>query len=73
MEFKEFKKIPRLSREIIISEKIDGSNGQIFIVRRDDVNLTSEFIESHCLAKTYADINLAKIDDLLMFAGSRNK
>jgi hypothetical protein len=31
MEFREFKKIPRLSREIIITEKIDGTNGVIAI------------------------------------------
>jgi hypothetical protein len=31
MVFKSFKKIPRLSREIIITEKIDGTNGQIAI------------------------------------------
>ncbi len=30
-EFKEFKKIPRLSRECIITEKIDGTNGIIYI------------------------------------------
>lgn len=30
-DFKEFKKIPRLSREMIISEKIDGTNGVIYI------------------------------------------
>jgi hypothetical protein len=34
-EFKEFKKIPRLSREIVITEKIDGTNGLIYI---DEVN-----------------------------------
>jgi hypothetical protein len=31
MEFKEFPKMARLSRECVISEKIDGTNGQIFI------------------------------------------
>lgn len=31
MEFMEFPKIARLSRECIITEKIDGTNGQIFI------------------------------------------
>ena len=31
MEFKEFKKIPRLSRECVITEKIDGTNGCIYI------------------------------------------
>lgn len=31
MEFEEFRKIPRLKRECVISEKIDGTNGQIAI------------------------------------------
>jgi len=35
MDFVEFQKIPRLSRECIISEKIDGTNGQIYIVETD--------------------------------------
>jgi hypothetical protein len=30
-EFQPFPKIPRLSREIIVTEKLDGTNGQIFI------------------------------------------
>lgn len=30
-EFVEFKKIPRLSREIVVTEKIDGTNGVIYI------------------------------------------
>ncbi len=36
-EFQEFKKIPRLSREIIISEKIDGTNGLIFIDETNNI------------------------------------
>lgn len=31
IEFKEFPKIHRLSREIIVTEKIDGTNAQIYI------------------------------------------
>lgn len=31
MEFKEFPKISRLTRECVITEKIDGTNGSIFI------------------------------------------
>lgn len=31
-DFEEFKKIPRLNRDIIITEKIDGTNGQVLIV-----------------------------------------
>lgn len=30
-KFQEFKKIPRLSRDIIITEKLDGTNGVIYI------------------------------------------
>jgi hypothetical protein len=36
-EFKEFKKIPRLSREIIITEKIDGTNGVIYIDENNNI------------------------------------
>lgn len=35
MEFKEFPKIPRFSREIVITEKIDGTNASIFIPEDD--------------------------------------
>lgn len=31
MEFESFQKIPRLRRDCIVTEKIDGTNGQIFI------------------------------------------
>ena len=36
-EFIEFKKIPRLSRECVVTEKIDGTNGVVVIT--DDGNL----------------------------------
>lgn len=36
-EFIEFPKIPRLSREIIITEKIDGTNAQILITEYGDI------------------------------------
>ena len=31
VEFKEFEKISRLNREVIVTEKIDGTNAQVFI------------------------------------------
>lgn len=34
--FTEFPKIARLSREIVITEKIDGTNAQVYIYRADD-------------------------------------
>jgi hypothetical protein len=36
-QFQEFKKIPRLSRDIIITEKIDGTNGLIFIDENNNI------------------------------------
>lgn len=39
MNFEEFAKIPRLSRECVITEKIDGTNGQILIT--DDLEVLS--------------------------------
>lgn len=34
LEFQEFEKISRLNREVICTEKIDGTNGQVMIVPR---------------------------------------
>jgi hypothetical protein len=39
--FKEFPKIPRLSRECVITEKIDGTNGVICITEDGDVRAGS--------------------------------
>jgi hypothetical protein len=36
MEFTPFPKIPRLSRDVIVTEKIDGTNASIFISEEDD-------------------------------------
>lgn len=36
-EFVEFQKIPRLSRECIITEKLDGTNGCVFITEDGDM------------------------------------
>jgi hypothetical protein len=80
VDLQKFNKIPRLSRECIITEKIDGTNGQIVIIRFNEFwNLHEKyakdsveaFLEQHCLYKTLAlqDEN----DILYMFAGSRNK
>lgn len=37
LEFKEFPKMARLSREIIITEKIDGTNAQVLITEHGDI------------------------------------
>ena len=36
-EFQGFKKIPRLSREIVITEKLDGTNGLIYIDENNNI------------------------------------
>jgi hypothetical protein len=71
MKFVEFKKIPRLSREILVSEKIDGSNGQVAIASIETIK--KEFlIESQAIVwmEQYC---LASKDNLFIFAGSRNR
>lgn len=87
MEFQKFNKIPRLSRDCVITEKIDGTNGQIFICRYFTLyeyfalNTNSEtktadeqfneFVDKYCLYKTTA---LTDENDILyIFAGSRNR
>lgn len=48
-EFQEFKKIPRLSREVVITEKIDGTNGVIYIGESGEflVGSRSRWIDGH--------------------------
>jgi hypothetical protein len=36
-DFPEFQKIPRLSRECVVTEKIDGTNGLVFVTEDGDV------------------------------------
>lgn len=36
-EFEKFPKVPRFSRDIIITEKIDGTNGQVYITDSGEV------------------------------------
>jgi len=36
-EFKEFPKMARMSRDVVISEKIDGTNAQILITESGDL------------------------------------
>lgn len=69
MKFNEFPKIARLNREIIISEKLDGTNAQIFIANKSDAfgeGITGEF-------KGHQEYILAENETYLMFAGSRTK
>lgn len=58
--FEEFPKIARLSRECVITEKIDGTNAQILITKETDDLAVNRLL-------------LAHRDGLMMLAGSRTQ
>lgn len=60
-DFVEFPKIARWSREIIITEKIDGTNAQVCVVDVDDPDQPKSVQP------------LAELEGLLVYAGSRNR
>lgn len=66
IEFKEFPKMPRLTREMIITEKIDGTNASIFI--QNEV-LEEDFFEMKDIDKKI----ITRKDGYTMRVGSRNK
>ena len=87
MDFQKFDKIPRLSRDIVISEKIDGTNAQIFICNEQPLiqyfhlnGLSSssskdmqEFIDKYSLYSYINNPNTEDSQNVYMFAGSRKK
>ena len=63
MEFQGFPKIKRLDREIIITEKIDGTNAQIAIT----------FDSTEVKATPPTALVLSEVGPMYLFAGSRNR
>lgn len=61
MSFEPFSKISRLYRDIVVTEKLDGTNAQIYIEVDCDVDSPDE------------KYRIAAIDGLSIFAGSRNR
>lgn len=76
-EFQSYPKIPRYSREIIITEKIDGSNGQIYILRNDSIRSNDSFLEFKesplSLAGLFGEDYGIAPGYYNIFAGSRNR
>lgn len=62
MDFQEFPKMGRLTRECVITEKIDGTNAQIHIVAAEEV-----------MGVSAHQLRIADFGHLLVFAGSRNR
>lgn len=63
MEFQAFPKMPRLSREVVVTEKIDGTNAQIYIEGSLFGNIVDEVIASKPDGNTF----------LTMRVGSRTR
>lgn len=59
MDFVAMPKIPRLSREVVISEKLDGTNAQVYIVNLCGAEIMDPFF--------------AQVGDMALAAGSRTK
>lgn len=63
MEFKAFPKVPRYSRNVVITEKIDGTNASVFI----------KSLEAWDTAIQEQKDGWLKLGDSLIRAGSRNR
>jgi hypothetical protein len=68
MSFEEFSKISRLSRPIVITEKLDGSNGQLYIQTCAEF----EAEEPSALLSSY-DGHIMYDDSFVMRVGSRKR
>jgi hypothetical protein len=66
--FQEFPKMARLSREMIVTEKIDGTNAQVFILGNPEGYYTEKYQEPFVIAKGECGGNPA-----VMLAGSRSR
>jgi len=86
MEFIKFEKIPRLSRDCIITEKIDGTNAQIFITAfiskesedNGDISFLNDVVFYNSLINEFIEkycVSTLIVDHTLfyMFAGSRKR
>lgn len=65
MIFEGFPKMARLNRDIVITEKLDGTNAQVYIA---DLGELSDVLSTELESKI-----IAQQGTLLMFAGSRTK
>jgi len=66
MQFVAFPKIPRLNRDIIITEKIDGTNASVFIVNVDN---PTTFDSNWNMSKNY----ITNRGPYFIYAGSRKR
>ena len=78
IEFHKFQKIPRLNRDMIISEKLDGTNAQIYVAEQAEIDEwvngpeTADWVYEFGNRVT-VEHELDHDQDLILFAGSRNR
>lgn len=65
-EFQEFPKMARLSRECVITEKIDGTNAQVYVVDIGGARGDGEIARA-------SEGSVAVVGDYAIYAGSRNR
>lgn len=70
--FQDFGKIKRLFRDVVITEKIDGTNAQVFITGANEVG-PEGLPPTDPVAVQQDTFGLAFRDGLVMYAGSRNR
>lgn len=68
MDFQEFGKIARLSRNVVVTEKIDGTNAQIFI---QTLGVSTD--EPHVISWPYSYAERNSRGTTFIFAGSRSR
>lgn len=72
LAFEEFPKIPRLKREVVITEKIDGTNAQIHLVELNSPELlNAATVDPFCL-RIYPGIENGA-SAFALYAGSRTR
>ncbi len=64
--FEKFRSISRLNKEVIVTEKIDGTNAQVHIVDEEEAFVLSDETVPYLIARN-------KDRGLFMFAGSRQR
>lgn len=72
-EFKEFGKIPRLNRQMVITEKIDGTNGAIVIMPISHINGITNEDGTVTLYDHDQRMLIKRSGDHLVFAQSRSR
>jgi hypothetical protein len=73
MNFTAFPKVPRLSREVVVTEKIDGTNASVFIAGTIVEYVATVTPENPAKDVARVRNGTNRLDDFVVLAGSRNR